>query len=37
MGHNWVSAIGMRVEDVYLQKRRLWVRLHEKDGKRHAL
>jgi len=28
----------MRVEeDVYLQKRRLLVRLHEKDGKRHTL
>jgi integrase len=27
------AAIGMRVEDVYLQNRRLWVRLHEKGGK----
>ncbi|MDA8305758.1 MAG: tyrosine-type recombinase/integrase [Deltaproteobacteria bacterium] len=25
----------MRVEDVYLQGRRTWVRLHEKGGKRH--
>jgi integrase len=24
------AAIGMRVEDVYTQNRRLWVRLHEK-------
>jgi hypothetical protein len=32
------SNIGIRVEeDVYLQKRRLWVRLHEKDGKRQAV
>ena len=28
------AAIGMRVEDVYTQNRRLWVRLHEKGGKR---
>ena len=26
------AAIGMRVEDVYTQNRRLWVRLHEKGG-----
>jgi integrase len=26
------AAIGMRVEDVYPQNRRLWVRLHEKGG-----
>ncbi len=27
----------MRVEDVYVQNRRLWVRLHEKGGKRHEM
>lgn len=26
------AAIGMRVEDVYVQGRRTWVRLHEKGG-----
>ncbi len=26
------AAIGMRVEDVYTQNLRLWVRLHEKGG-----
>ena len=31
------AAIGMKVEDVYTQKRRLWVRLHEKGGKRHEM
>src|SRR5271165_2638726 len=31
------AAIGMRVEDVYPQDRRLWVRLHEKGGKQHAI
>jgi integrase len=31
------AAIGMRVEDVHAQNRRLWVRLHEKGGKRHAV
>jgi integrase len=31
------AAIGMRVEDVYMQNRRLWVRLHEKGGKQHAM
>ena len=31
-------AIGMNVEDVYSQNRRLWVRLHEKGGKQqHAM
>ncbi len=30
------AAIGMQVEDVYMQNRRLWVRLHEKGGKQHA-
>jgi integrase len=27
----------MRVEDVYVQGRRSWVRLHEKGGKRHEM
>jgi integrase len=27
----------MKVEDVYVQNRRLWVRLHEKGGKRHEM
>lgn len=31
------AAVGMRVEDVFTQQRRLWVRLHEKGGKDHAL
>ena len=31
------AAIGMRVEDVFPQNRRLWVRLHEKSGKQHAM
>ena len=31
------AAIGMRVEDVFYQNRRLWVRLHEKGGKQHAM
>jgi len=31
------AAIGRRVEDVYTQNRRLWVRLHEKAGKQHAM
>ena len=31
------AAIGRRVEDVYTQNRRLWVRLHEKGGRRHAM
>ena len=31
------AAIGMRVEDVYTQNRRFWVRLHEKGGKQHAM
>ena len=30
------AALGMTVEDVYWQHRRLWVRLHEKGGKEHA-
>ena len=31
------AAIGMQVDDVYPQNRRLWVRLHEKGGKQHAM
>jgi integrase len=31
------AAVGMGVEDVYTQNRRLWVRLHEKGGKQHAM
>jgi len=31
------AAIGMKVEDVYVQHRRLWVRLHEKGGKVHEM
>ena len=31
------AAIGMQVDDVYSQNRRLWVRLHEKGGKEHAM
>jgi site-specific recombinase XerD len=31
------AAIGMRVEDVYPQNRRLWLRLQEKGGKQHAM
>jgi site-specific recombinase XerD len=31
------AALGMKVEDVYVQNRRLWVRLHEKGGKRHEM
>jgi integrase len=31
------AALGMTVEDVYTQYRRLWVRLREKGGKRHAM
>lgn len=27
----------MKVEDVYVRNRRLWVRLHEKGGKRHEM
>jgi site-specific recombinase XerC len=30
-------ALGVAVEDVYTQNRRLWVRLREKGGKRHAM
>jgi len=31
------AVTGMKVEDVYTQSRRLWVRLHEKGGKRHEM
>lgn len=31
------AALNMRVDDVYVQSRRLWVRLHEKGGKRHEM
>ena len=31
------AAVKMRVEDVYAQARRTWVRLHEKGGKRHEM
>ena len=31
------AALGMKVEDVYMQNRRLWVRLREKGGKAHAM
>jgi site-specific recombinase XerC len=30
------AALGMAIEDVYTQNRRLWGRLREKGGKRHA-
>jgi site-specific recombinase XerD len=30
------AALGMKVEDVFTQNRRLWVRLREKGGKAHA-
>ena len=31
------AVVRMRVEDVYVQGRRTWVRLHEKGGKRHEM
>ncbi len=31
------AALTMKVEDVFTQDRRLWVRLHEKGGKRHEM
>jgi integrase len=31
------AALAMRVEDVFTQNRRLWVRLREKGGKRHEM
>jgi integrase/recombinase XerD len=40
MGHTFArfGAVGsMKVEDYYIQKRRGWVRLHEKGGKVNGL
>lgn len=31
------AALGMKIEDVYHERRRLWVRLREKGGKRHEM
>ncbi len=31
------AALAMKGEDIYVQSRRLWVRLHEKGGKRHEM
>ncbi|MEK2600042.1 tyrosine-type recombinase/integrase [Burkholderia arboris] len=31
------AALAMRAEDIYIQQRRLWVRLREKGGKAHAM
>ena len=31
------AAVAMRLEDVYVQGRGTWVRLHEKGGKEHAM
>jgi site-specific recombinase XerD len=31
------AAVGMKVEDVFTQRRRLWVRLSEKGGKHHEM
>jgi integrase len=31
------AALGMKVEDVYSERRRFWVRLREKGGKRHEM
>jgi site-specific recombinase XerC len=31
------AALAMQVEDVYVQNKRLWVRLREKGGKRHEM
>lgn len=31
------AALGMKVDDVYVQNRRTWVRLHEKGGKQHEM
>jgi hypothetical protein len=30
-------ALKIRVEDVYTQKLRTWMRLHEKGGRRHEM
>jgi len=31
------AALAMKVDDAFIQNRRLWVRLHEKGGKRHEM
>jgi integrase len=31
------AALAMRVDDIYVQRQRLWVRLREKGGKRHEM
>lgn len=31
------AVLGMKIEDVFVQNRRLWVRLHEKGGKQHEM
>jgi len=31
------ASLQMRVEDAFVQNRRLWIRLHEKGGKRHEM
>jgi site-specific recombinase XerD len=31
------AAVAMKVDDVYVQNRRLWLRLHEKGGKQHEM
>lgn len=31
------AALSMKVDDVYIQNRRLWIRLHEKGGKLHDM
>lgn len=31
------AAVGMRVEDYYVEGRKAWLRLHEKGGKRHEV
>ena len=31
------AAVGLRIEDIYRQKTRLWIRLHEKGGKVHDM
>ena len=31
------AALAMKVEDVYVQNRRFWIRLHEKGGKLHEM
>lgn len=31
------AAVAMNVEDVYIQGKRTWVRLHEKGGKEHTM